>query len=175
MIKKVIIGAGILIVGAAVYFYLGGMDEIIISHKENDGYEIVGINYEGRYRSEELEQIYFDVKQKKETGELEGELVVVNYKLGGDSIENGFIKQFLGIQLSKANQKIPEGFTLKVIESKMIISVNISAHNLVMPNPNKIGQKINKYASENNLERVNFTIEKYVSDRELIIEVPIIE
>lgn len=175
MIKKVIIGAGVIVVIVAVYFYLGGADEVIVSHKKIDGYKIAGIDYEGRYRSEQLEQIYFDIKRKQETGVLEGELVVVNYILQGDSVENGFIRQFLGIQLSKSSQKIPKGFTLKVIEAEMVISAVINAHNLVMPNPNKIDETISEYAKENNLKRVNFTIEKYVSDRELIIEVPIVE
>ncbi|MDH5474444.1 MAG: hypothetical protein OEX22_02010 [Cyclobacteriaceae bacterium] len=175
MIKKGLIIIAALTVLGSIYVFLGGIDDVVVVKKKSEGYEIVGKHYEGRYRSEELEQTYFEVKEKLEKGQLEGDLVVLNYVLGGDSLENGFIRQFIGVDLQTSNQTIPDGFRLQSINNKMSIAAIISAHNLVMPSPSTIDTKIGKFAKANNLELVNYTIERYVSDRELIIEVPVVE
>jgi len=177
MNRKIIIGSIILIVIAASYILLGGFDKIKVEKVEVDNYVVVGMNYEGRYRSKELRNIFNDVKNKLDSGIVNGLMVVVNYNLDKDSLDNGFIRQFIGILIdqNESNKTLPQKYELINIETTSAIAAKISAHNLVMPSPAKIDQKIAAFAKANELKKMNLSIEKYVSERELIIEVPLFD
>ena len=176
MNKKVIITAGVVFIALCLFFYmyLGGTAEVTISKRDINNYQFVGKDYSGRYRSEELENIYFDLKEKKESGAFDGELVVINYPMEGDSTENGFVHQFLGIQLNAAMEHIPSTYQRLFIESRQTLEAKIPAHNLVMPSPEDIENDIRSMARAENLALVNYTIEIYVSDRELLVQIPIL-
>ena len=176
MKKKIIIGAVVIGIFAIIYLLLGGAEEIIITKEKTKNYAIVGMDYNGRYRGKELREKFADVKNKLDSGTIEGVMVVVNYNIDKDSLDNGFIKQFIGIQLTKGMCLIfPKGYSVLEINTKEVINVHIGAHNLVMPSPEKIEQKINAFALQNGLTRMNLSIEKYVSERELNIEVPLLK
>lgn len=174
---KILIGAIVVVtIGAIGYFSLGGAEEVVITHEEVNDYVMIGMDYNGRYRSEELRDIYEEIKNKLDSGIIEGVMVVVNYNMDNDSLESGFIHQFLGIQLNMVdNYKVPEGFTFEVIKASSAIKATIGAHNLVMPSPEEIDEQIAGYAQTNKLKTVDFSIEKYISDRELVVEVPAVE
>lgn len=175
-IKIIIITAVIASVGIVGYFTLGGAEDVKVTHGEVNDYIILGKEYNGRYRSEELRNIFDDVKNKLDSGIIEGVMVVVNYNIAKDSLDNGFIHQFLGIDLrGKACLIFPKGFKPKEIKVKSAITATIVAHNLVMPSPEEIDEQIKAYALLNNLKTVGYSIENYISDRELEIVVPILE
>lgn len=177
MNRKIIIGSIALVVIAISYILLGGFDKIEVDKVEVNNYVIVGLKYKGRYRSKELRTKFNDVKNKLDSNIVQGQMVVVNYNLDKDSLDNGYIRQFIGIQIepSDSNDTFPKDYKVIEIETTSAIAAKISAHNVVMPSPEKIDRKIAEYARANQLLKMNLSIEKYVSERELIVEAPLFD
>ena len=160
------------------YLYLGGAQSVSVAIKKLDGYTIIGTEYTGRYKSKEIETLFYTTKQLLNSDSIEGKLVVINYPLAQDSIEKGFVKQFIGIAIEHYydyDKRLKFNYTIRKIDCDSILQASITSHNLVMPHPEKVEKKIAGFAKKNNLSIANFTIEKYVSDSELVIEVPVFE
>lgn len=157
------------------YIYLGGTNEVVISEEQVANYTLVGKDYIGRYRDTELRDIYFDLKGKVDNGELKGILTIINYEMDPDSTKSGFIHQFLGVSVAENKTQYLEDYSTTVIPVQAVLKAKVKAHNLVMPKPESVEKQLHSYAKERNLVLQNFTIEQYVSDRELDIVIPVIK
>lgn len=156
-----------------LFFQLGGLDNVELSLNHIDESYISGKYFEGKYNDGRLEDLYFEVKDKLDKGVAEGELVVVNYRLSTDSTEQGWVKQFIGVRLKSVNDTV-EGFQMFTLPGGKIIRAKVSAHNLVMPKPDKIEELVQQMAIEQKAVLGGYTVEQYMSDRELHIDTPII-
>lgn len=169
--RRYIILAVILMTMILSYFYfqLGGVSDIQKSVVNVDNYTLVAKSFKGKYNSNQLEDIFYAARA------IGDQLVIVNYPLQGDSTENGFLHQLIGAQLIETPSNMPVGFNQKTIIISKVVRATIDAHNLVMPKPNEIEEALRIFAEEQNLKLVGYTIERYLSDRELVIEIPVIE
>ncbi|MTI31667.1 hypothetical protein [Xanthovirga aplysinae] len=174
MSKKIILRLALFLflgVASIVYIQLGGFNEVKISVKENINYTLIGKSFEGRYKSKEVKNIFFDTRRLLEEGELHGTLAIIYDQ---DPSENeGNMKSFTGIILEKPISKIPKGFEERKFKAFTVVQAQINAHPLVMPTPEKIKEKLKIYAQEQGLELQDISIEKLVGERELVVEIPV--
>ncbi len=169
--RKYVILAVIGMTAILSYFYLqlGGVSGIEKNVVTVDNYLIVAKPFKGKYNSGHLEDVFYEAKS------LGGQLVIVNYRLEGDSTEDGYIHQLIGVQKVMSAEDIPKGFKQDTLAISKVVQARIGAHNLVMPKPDEIEEALRAYAKEQNLDLEGYTIERYISDRELVIEIPIIQ
>lgn len=169
--RKYVILAVILMTTILSYFYfqLGGVNGIQKSVETVNNYSLVAKSFKGKYNSNQLEEIFYTARA------IGDQLIIVNYPLLGDSVENGFVHQLIGVQVAEIPETIPSGFQVEELATSKVIRATIDAHNLVMPKPNEIEETLRAFAKGQNLELLGYTIERYLSDRELIIEIPVIE
>jgi hypothetical protein len=169
--RKYVILAVILMTGVLSYFYfqLGGVSDIEKTVEVVNNYKLVGSSFKGKYNGLKLESMFTEARALGE------QLVIVNYPLQGDSTEDGFVHQLIGTQVVEVPDDIPEGFSVQELKISKVVRASIDAHNLVMPKPNEIEEVLRMFAKEQNLNLEGYTIERYLSDRELVVEIPIIE
>lgn len=154
-----------------IYIKLGGLNEVEIQLENTPEYHIAGKYYAGRYKDQAVEEIYYEVKSMMDKGVLKGTLSIIYFK---DPIEaQGDVENFIGILTTDDTTRIPKGYEWRTIPAGKAVRAKINAHNLVMPTPETINNKIDEFAQSENLSLSNISIEKYTSDNELIIEVPL--
>lgn len=159
--------AALAIVIVVAYFVLGGFHEVVLEVAEVENYTIVGNHYEGAYVRDTIARSFFQAKELLETAAVSGELAVVNFEkaVGEDSVH-----LFIGILLQQQALEGPKNLERRHIEGGKIVRATIESHSLVMPTREKIEQKMEVFAAENNFSLTALTIERYVSDDKLVIE-----
>lgn len=156
------------------YYYLGGFTGRTLEVVEVSDYQLMGKRYQGRLDSPALEDIFYEVRSQAESGAPAGTMAIVVLKepeTGKDSVD-----QFVGILLDGPLEaaNLPEGWEMFVIEADRAVRNTIRSHNLVMPKPNVIRDEIEEYAQAQQLPlRTDITIEKYLGERHLEVEVPL--
>ena len=165
-ILAVILGITIL---SYFYLQLGGMSDVQKGIVTIDSYLLVGKSFKGKYNSPQLEKIFYQVKK------MGGHLVVINYPLQGDSTKRGFVYQVIGTQVKEGLKNIPIGLHQRTIPTYRAVQARIDVHNLIMPKPKDIEEKLRTYAKKQDFSLENYVIERYLSNRELVIEIPILE
>jgi len=169
--RKYVILAVILMAVVLSYFYfqLGGVSNIKKSIETVDSYQLIATSFKGKYNGRQLEGIFHQART------LGDQLVIVNYPLLGDSTEDGYVHQLIGAQVGEVSKDIPIGFEVQELTISRVIRATIDAHNLVMPQPKEIEEALRIFGMEQNLTLEGYTIERYISDRELVVEIPVIE
>ncbi len=158
----------ILIVG---YFYLGGLNKVEITIENVSDYNLVGMHFQGKTKSDTLETAFFEAREYVQSGELNGVLTLIHYN--DTTLEEGIVKMFVGVKLNSGTSNFPDHYQRLTIPANRSIRATIEAHNVVMPSPETIEGQIKEKANELNLDLQEFTIEQYVSARELLIDMPI--
>jgi predicted transcriptional regulator YdeE len=173
MIRKALIAAGLVaVIGLTIYHFLGGTEPLDISLIENKGYKLAGRYYEGKITDKALEEIFFETKDLIAKGELPGTLVVVYFNQ--PEKENGFVQNLIGVEIPEALQKLPAGYDLRTIDCTRSVKVDIQSHSAVLPRPEEVQAQVEQFAKKNNLSLQKINIEKYISESQLIIEVPVV-
>lgn len=172
--KKYIITVLLLtaLISLAGYYYLGGFKERELSLVEIEDYHLVGKLYRGTLENEALGNIFFDVQDKVQKGALEGVLTVVVLKEPVE--EKDTVEQFIGVLTEEPVEEVPEGWERHTIEAEQAVRSTIRSHNMVTPKPNVIREELEAFAAEQDLNlQPGISIEKYISERHLEIEVPV--
>lgn len=153
------------------YVKLGGLNEPFFSVVDNPGYYITGKYYKGHYNDQAIEDIFYEVKQQLKEGSLNGILTIVYYQ---DPIASeGKVENFIGIANRQKASDIPKGFEQRKIVAGKVVRATIHAHNTVMPLPETVKEKLAAFAREKGLDLRDISIEKYFSDRKLVVEMPV--
>lgn len=177
--KIKIVGAIIIVLAGGLfylYYRLGGFETYGFEVVKVEGYQIAGKPFEGKYYDPVMGDIFVEVKESINKPGLEGTLVIVNYQIGSEKSKGGMIKQFVGVLLEKSSDMdLPDGFEWRKIEAGKAIRTLITSHNLVMPKPETLQQKAEEVAITENVQLQGLTIEQYISDRELVIEWPVMK
>lgn len=163
----------ILLAGVAVVSFvnLGGLADIEVKIEQTSDYRIAGKMYEGLYKSDELEKLFFQARDLAEKGTISSTLTVVNYPNTSDNEK--YVKQFIGVLLENGNEDgLPDDFEIKTIEANLTTRATITSHNLVMPNPEDIYERAKEIAQQEGKELVEFSIEMYKSERDLVVDIP---
>ena len=177
MSLKTYILSVLLIAGIATllaYYFLGGFNERELALVEVDGYRLVGKEYRGTLGTKGLEEIFFEVQQKALEGEYAGALAIVVLQEPKD--EKDTLHQFIGILLEDPAGPVPAGWETFELNAEQAVRSTIRSHNLVMPKPHAIREEIEAFAQEKDVAlRPEITIEKYLGERHLQVEVPVQE
>lgn len=171
MRKALFITFAILMAGAiGFYIYLGGLNSVEISIENVDGYQIAGREFEGKANAKEIETYFFEAKGYVQSGQLKGVLTIIHYN--DTTLDEDETKLFIGVTLDNFTDNLPRNYTLQTIDCDKAVRATIEAHNVVMPGPETIESNLKEEAVKNNLTLQDFTIEQYVSENQLIIDMP---
>lgn len=158
----------VLIVG---YTYLGGLNKVEITLESVSDYNLVGIHYEGSEKGEDIEEAFTQAREYLLNNRLNGVLTLVHYN--DSTLSEKQVKLFVGIKLNAGTSDLPKGYKRLTIPASNAIRATIEAHNVVMPTPENIEKSMIEKATQLNLRLQNFTIEQYLSERNLLIEMPV--
>ncbi|MFY0607862.1 MAG: hypothetical protein JXR10_14180 [Cyclobacteriaceae bacterium] len=162
----IVIFFGIII--TSVYQLLGGFDEIKVYKLEPITRTIAGKEFYTHYADEAPLDFGATCRQLLDSGEISGQLVVVNYL--SDSIPRDQIHQFIGVELSQETSEIPQDFEVQEFESGDRYAVFLSMHVLVQPRPQKIEAMLWQQAREDNVELQDRFFEIRYPDNSLSVE-----
>jgi hypothetical protein len=160
------------IIALAGYYLLGGFKERELNLVEVGGYRLVGKEFKGRFGNQQLEDIFFEVQEHVQEGEPAGTFTIV--VLREPENEKDTLHQFIGILLDNPSAPVPEGWQPFELDAEQAVRSTIRSHNLVMPKPIAIREELEDYAQTQNVKlQPGITIEKYLGERHLQIEVPL--
>lgn len=172
MLKKTLyLGLPLLLIFFLIYYYLGGFNKTEIMLEETETSIIAGYSYRGPYQEEVLQELFFQVKDAVDSGALAGTITVINYDnefAAGDSI-----KQLIGVRLARMPLQMPQQMQVDTIPAGKVVRAIIQAHPLVMPHPEDTFEKIINFARKESLELGDISIEQYVSEKQLRVDVPL--
>ncbi|WP_017731306.1 hypothetical protein [Nafulsella turpanensis] len=162
------------VISLAGYIYLGGFKDRELALVEVNNYHLIGKHYTGTLQNEALGDIFFEVQDKVQQDELEGVLTVVVLKEPVE--EKDTVEQFIGVLTEQPVEELPEGWEHFTVEADQAVRSTIRSHNMVMAKPNVIREELEAFAKEQGLKlQPNISIEKYIGERHLEIEVPVEE
>lgn len=164
----IVVAISVLVIG---YMYLGGLNKVDITLESVSDYNLVGTHYQGREKNEDIENAFITAREYLENGRLKGVLTLVHYN--DSTLAENRVKLFIGVKLNEGTSDLPEGYNRLTIPASNAIRATIEAHNVVMPTPENIENSMVEKAAQLNLRLQNFTIEQYLSERNLLIEIPV--
>lgn len=151
-----------------LYYALGGFEEIQTAISKNNTYSIAGKEIQGRLTSKEEHFLFEEIKHLMINESLKGTLSIVNYK--DDTLQEYESRRFVGVLLDDDISVIPPGLTVLEIEGAVTFQAALIMHPLVMPNTEKVEQKLRAMAEEQDLTLRNYTLEKLYEDNSVIVE-----
>ncbi|MGL1886509.1 MAG: hypothetical protein OCD76_08340 [Reichenbachiella sp.] len=157
--------AGIL---TSIYSLLGGFDEIQIGTSNNNIYSIAGKRIQGESVRRKEEELFREVKELIDSEQLIGDLCLIDYK--DDTLIEGEINRFIGVRLSSEVSSIPAGFEVVEISTRQSYIAALTMHPLVMPNSQKIQDKLMVAARQDTLTLRPYSLEVFFPDNSLIVE-----
>lgn len=163
-------GAVLLIILVAMYHFLGGFNKAELSLVSPAQYKLAGYDYRGPHQSEALERYFTDIRDIVNAQPALGVLAMVYYEepqVKGDSTH-----LFIGIVLNEG-ASAPENLEQRTIEAKSAVRATVNAHAAVMPAPNAIHEKMTAFAENEGVKLQAISIEKYLSETHLEIDMPI--
>lgn len=152
----------------SVYYSLGGFEEIQTAVSKNNVYSLAGKEIHGRLTSKEEHFLFEEMKGYLANGDLSGTLSIVNYK--DDTLGDYESRRFVGILLEDEVSMIPTGLQVLEIEGQTTFQAALTMHPLVMPNTEKVENKLQLLAEERGLALRDYTLEKLYSDNSVIVE-----
>lgn len=149
---------------------MGGFDPIVIEKVDKPTLHFAGIRFKGQYDDPDLKESFVRVKEL--SGEIsEGSLVIINQE--PQIYSAGYVDHFIGIVKSEPFTNLPSIFEVRHIMAQSGYEVTITAHNFVMPSPEKIKSKVLMKSEAAGLRLKNYTVEAYESSRSLKIFFPV--
>mgnify|MGYP003109766211 FL=1 len=174
MRKYFFIALAILVIGGgAFYVYLGGLNSVEYTVENVNDYHVLGRMFQGKADAKEIEDYFFEAKDFAITGTIDGELTILHYN--DTTLAKVEIKLFIGVLLNNAADTVdlPAGYTLVKVSAQKTVRATIQASNAVIPGPETIEAKLKEKAEETGLIPQSFTIEKYLSETEMVIDMPV--
>lgn len=166
--KLTIIGISVIVIITAVYFYLGGLNKVEYTIENVSDYNLIGVPYQGKADSSVVEEAFFLAREYIEDKAVEGTLVVIHYN--DSTLAKDEQKLFIGIKLDQGLASIPHGYSRITIPTTRAVRATIEAHNIVMPSPQTIENNLREKAAQANIRLQDFTVEQYVSENQIIID-----
>ncbi len=162
------VALGVLVIG---YVYLGGLNKVDITVESVSDYNLVGIHFQGRPKSDSIENAFFLAREYVQNNRLDGVVALVHYN--DTTLAKNQIKLFIGVKVNSTTSDIPEGYERLTISASQTVRATIEAHNVVMPSPETIEGRMRAKGEELNMRLSDFTIEQYISTNELLIDMPV--
>ncbi len=173
MNKRTILGVlAVMLAGAiGVYFFLGGLNKVEVTVENVSDYNIVGIRFKGNGDSDTLRNAFFDAREYVQQGRVDGVLTLIHYK--DTTLTDEQVNVFVGIKLNQGTSDLPQGYQRLTIPARRAVRATIEAHNSVMPNSETVEERMLEKADELRFSLSDFTIEQYISERIIMIDMPV--
>ncbi|MBO6497059.1 MAG: GyrI-like domain-containing protein [Roseivirga sp.] len=168
---KIITGLVAFIVIIGGYVYLGGLNNIDYTIETVSDYNLVGVHFLGDGDSPEIEEAYVEAREYVLSGELDGVLTLVHYN--DSTLEDEQLKLFIGVTLASGTSDLPANYQRLTIPATNAARAKIEGHNSIMPSPSTIESRLRETAEKARLELQDFTIEQYISENLLVIDMPV--
>ncbi len=159
-----------LVIVGVLYVYFGGLNKVEYTVENVSDYNLVGRHFQGKPDSEEVEALFFEARSLVTQGRLEGILTLVHYN--DTTLAEEEVKLFIGVLLNEGLDVLPTDYDRLTIPARRAMRATIEAHNVVMPSPQTIEQTMREKAEEYSVMLQDFTIEQYLGERELLIDMP---
>ena len=151
-----------------IYAFLGGLKEVKLSVISDQVYHMVGNEFNGQIESDTLKNMFLGAKRLIEEKQVDGTLAILYFKDAEEGRDS--IACFTGILLAGKPGSVPEGMEYKTFNSKGAVKARFDGHRLVTPNPSQIKEKVDRFATQNNLKLQRVFVEKYFSDNAIEID-----
>ncbi len=160
-----------------VYYALGGFKPLKVEVVEVEEYFLIGRDFQGTYSSDTLKQYFNEMKSYLQEGKFQGCIAVIYYQEPEGA--RGYVQSFVGIKLDEdpssneaqkiLSQKELAGLIVSSTPVK-VIRVSKDSHSSMMPNPDKIQDRIQSEAARLNVAIRPFNIELYYPNNRLVVE-----
>jgi len=172
MKKSLLAMLAIMVGGAiAVYFYLGGLNTVEVTVEDVNDYNMVGVRFKGFVDSDTLQEAFVEAREYVKNGRLEGVLTLIHYK--DSTLKKDHVNVFVGVKLDKGTSDIPADYERMTIPARRAVRATIEAHNSVIPDSETVEERLLEKAKELNFELQDFTVEQYVNELVLLIDMPV--
>ena len=172
MPKRLYITLGIMVAGiAALFFYnsLGGFEDLKVELVEKPETTIYGQEYFGMSTGKEVNALIREMHLRLEDGTLKGTLSVCYFGNPDQNIDS--VRFFVGVEQSEPLPPLPEKLKSIVIRKGKAVRATINSYSVVAPNPDKVNQKLRKFAQQYGGKTGEFFMERYASEKEIYSEI----
>lgn len=159
-----------IIIISVAYVYFGGLNKVEYTVEDVQDYNLVGRHFEGKGDDPKIEQAYFEAKDVLSDGRLKGTLALVHYN--DTTLAEGEIKLFIGVLLEDGVDALPVDYDRLTIPAQRAMRASIEQHNVIMPSPATIEATMREKADAFSMRLQDFTIEQYLGERKLLIDMP---
>jgi hypothetical protein len=153
------------------YYWLGGFNEIKVAVIEAPERPMVGKVYRGQYGDLALRKIFVQTQRLLASDSVTGTLLVVN--LDSASAGGKQVNQFIGIALSASPESLPPAYQRDTLAAGTYLRARVTAHPLVMPQPETINEQLATYAAERQITVSGLPIEIYRASDTLWVEMAV--
>lgn len=160
----------LLVVVAGIYYYLGGFNKIEIAVVQSSPVPIGGQYFEGNYDSDTVRHLIDTVTSYLQR-DTTAHLAVVNFDEYEDKA--GLVRQFIGFTADSLSPPFSANIRVDTFGTQASIRATINRHFWVRPRPSAIRREIIEFAQMHELATGDYTIEQYISDRKMWVDVPI--
>jgi hypothetical protein len=171
--KPLLFGLGaVLIILASVYLYLGGLNKIEVSVQSTPpAHRLIGKDFTGRDKDKQIGELFKEYRQYLVEGSLKGNLAMVYFK--DVELKKNEVKMFVGVLLDELPTDFPDDSRILGLEFKQVVEAKLEVHNMVMPSPKAIEQRLHDKAKANRMLPLNYHLELYLPDNTVKVWLPV--
>jgi len=168
MKKFALVGFVVITVFAvSMYIYLGGSNERNYEIEESK-FHFQGVAYEGPVKSEKP-NLLFNSSRDIALANEEVSIAVLNKKTASEDS----ISQVIGLASAKPFERELLSADTSMVISGSFVKAIISAHSIVMPNPQEVIEEAKDFANQKGLTLKSWSLEIYRGEKSLEVYFPI--
>lgn len=141
----------------------GWFSEVTINERENIGWVMTGVEYEGKLNNNEFMLLYDSISNEINKGELKGNLAALFFS---NPNSEGVVKVMIGA-IDTAPQKVGE-YKLYNQNSYKELFAEINLGELLTPNPSNIIDKLSETADKEYPNQEKLYLEYYPNNKSVI-------
>ena len=155
-----------------VYYRLGGFEEPTITRTTAENYLLAGTGYRGTATDKALDEVFRKTDQLVKAGKLKGTFTICYY--GNPDTKTDTVSVFTGVITADTSAALPKGYEWRRLPAREVVRATVTSHVSVAPNPVKVNDAMKKFASEQGIRLDTFYMEKYINERNIVTEIPIL-
>lgn len=128
-----------------------------------------GIEYYGLTTDDSLNILLGEAFQQVKQGALAGDFSICY--LGNPDQEEDSVTVRIGATQAVEVDAIPDGMKTWTLPSRRVVRAIINAYSIVAPNPNKVNEQLQEFASAEGLALDSIYLERYLSEQKILNEI----
>jgi hypothetical protein len=171
--KWLIIGGIIIGLFIVVYEIMKYTHRPDITVHEEPGFTIIGKYYEGGHRSSKLRSLFREMDSLAGSRYKDGISAAVFYNDPRKDDKHGPLQAFVGVIPNDTSLDTPLGWEKRQVKQTHVLRARIE--HTVFQVPLRVYKMMEKYAEEEGFELGEFSIERFMENGDLIVEISVIE